>query len=99
MLIATRSRLLETAYMPSARRSLGRKDWSGAFLLCCSPSGAPHTLPPSPELLLLLKIVNNVSFSLENNSSTTNLVEGHPRETPDARADQVSPLLDLAKLL
>jgi len=80
VLIATRSRLLETAYMPSARRSLGRKDWSGVFLLCCSPSGAPHTLPPSPELLLLL-------------------VEGHPRETPDARADQVSPLLDLAKLL
>ena len=47
---------LEKTYMPSARRSLGRNDWRGVFLLCCSPSGAPQTLPPSPELLLLLKM-------------------------------------------
>ena len=43
---------LEKTYMPSARRSLGRNDWRGVFLLCCSPSGAPQTLPPRPELLL-----------------------------------------------
>ena len=47
---------LEKTYMPSARRSLGRNDWRGVFLLCCSPSGAPQTLPPSPELLLLLEM-------------------------------------------
>ena len=41
----------------------------------------------------------NVSFRQQQQSSMTHLVEGHPSETPDARADQVSPLLDLAKLL
>ena len=40
--------------MPSASRSLGRKELRGVFLLCWSASGAPHTPPPRPELLLLL---------------------------------------------
>jgi len=67
------------SYMPSASRSLGRKELRGVLRLCWSESGAPHTLPPSPELLELL------------------LVEGQPRETPEPRADQVSPLVDLAR--
>ena len=40
--------------MPSASRSLGRKELRGVLRLCWSESGAPQTLPPSPELLVLL---------------------------------------------
>ena len=52
--------------MPSASRSLGRNDWRGVFRLCWSPSGAPHTPPPRPELLLLL---NKTSVSTRPSST------------------------------
>ena len=57
---------------------------------------SPHA-SPKPGAAAAAENVNISLFSREQ--PPTNLVEGHPRETPDARADQVSPLLDLAKLL
>ena len=76
--------------------------------LCWSESGAPQTLPPSPELLVLLlgevqvlKVLEVVMMEVEVvvcvSSVASHLVEGQPRETPEPRADQVSPLVDLAR--
>lgn len=104
--------------MPSASRSLGRKELRGVLRLCWSESGAPHTLPPSPELLELLlregevvrvavrtveevvvasRMVKVARRMVEVARVAAHLVEGQPRETPEPRADQVSPLVDLAR--